>query len=284
MGSTPNARPELERVRLPEDASFVWKEVGGRQFTAPFHHHAEMEVTAIHAGHGMRFTGDVVEPFQAGELVVLGPHLPHAWFCAAECRRAEATVVQFHAQTLGAGVLAAREMEPVRGLLEAARGGVVFPHEGADGPAGQLQALGALPPAARLAALLGLLARLAEHGGRPLGARAPVETVSAVDRERLDVVLRLMHTRSAEPLTQAAVARQAGLGPEAFSRFFRRVTGRTFIETLTDIRLAGAMARLRQGSEKVAAIAAACGFEDLSHFNRQFRKRYGCAPGAARKG
>lgn len=279
MIASPAARPELERIRLPEDASFACKAVGGRRFTAPFHHHAEIELTAVHAGHGQRFIGDTVEDFRPGDVVLIGPHLPHAWFCAASCRRAQATVVQFHVGTLGAGVLAAPEMRGVRDLIQAAERGLVL----SSSFAGMVQRLESLPATARLPELLRLLVEMTADDWRPLNATSAVQTVSIVDRERLSKALRHLHEHHAQPVKLADLARCTGLGPEAFSRFFRRVTGRTFIETLTHIRLASALTRLRESGDKIAAIAAACGFEDVSNFNRQFRRRYGCAPGTVRK-
>lgn len=278
MNATPQPRPELERIRLPTEVSFACKKICGRRFSAPFHHHPEMELTAIHAGHGQRFTGDVVEEFQAGDVVLLGSHLPHAWFCAADCRRAEATVVQFQALTLGGGVLAAPELGKVRSMLDAASGGIVLDSCFAS----ELHELPAMPPGLQLIGLLKVLVSAAEKPCRPLKARTLDKALTPLDRERLDKALRYLHEHHNGSVKLADLARHVSLGPEAFSRFFRRATGRTFIETLNHIRLASAMRMLHETDEKIATVAAACGFEDVSHFNRQFRRRYGCAPGQVR--
>jgi len=118
---------------------------------------------------------------------------------------------------------------------------------------------------------------------RCLKAKAPEQTVSLVDRQRLGEVLRFLHENHRQALSLQDVAKVAGLGPESFSRFFRRVTGHTFIETLIQIRLASAQVLLAESAETIASVAFACGFEDLSNFNRQFRRAYGITPSEARR-
>ncbi|MEN3941219.1 AraC family transcriptional regulator [Prosthecobacter sp. SYSU 5D2] len=284
MVTQSRTKSQFERIEMPGDSSFAWKEITGRHFTAPFHHHPEVELTLITAGHGQRFVGDTVEPFQAGDVVLLGSHLPHAWFSEARCRVSSAIVVQFHPETFGGGILRAQELESIRGLLELAARGVVIQGETAREMQRRFSELSGLTPVQRLTLLLEMLEQVAlTQNLRCLEAKAPEETVSPVDRKRLDEVLRYIHAHHQRALALPEIARVAGLGPESFSRFFRRVTGHTFIETLIQIRLASALALLGESTDTIAAVAYACGFEDLSNFNRQFRRTYGITPSEARR-
>lgn len=283
MNAHAQARSQFERISMPADASFAWKAISGRHFDAPFHHHPEIELTQITAGQGQRFIGDVVEPFQPWDTVLIGPQLSHAWFSDARCRRSTAVVIQFHPDSLGHGLLHAQDMRQIQALLTEAQGGLVISATTAQQIAPPLATLHSLSPARRLATLIEVLDSLCQDSNRRcLQATSPVETVSLVDRRRLDDVLRFLHAEHTRPLTLTETAKVASLGPEAFSRFFRRVTGHTFIETLTQIRLATALTHLRNSTDTIASIAHASGFEDLSNFNRQFRRRYGITPGQAR--
>lgn len=276
-------RPALERIRVPDDASFVWKAISGRHFEAPFHHHPEMELTLITAGDGQRFVGDTVEAFKPGDAVLLGANLPHAWFSDSRCRRSEAVVIQFDAERLAAGVLSAREFSAVRDLLREGAGGMVLSSSMAAEIQPRASQLSALSAADRLLLFLQMLVLISSDTQRRiLGAKSSVASMSSIDRKRLHEVLRFLHDCHRQPIALADAAKAAGLGPEAFSRFFRRATGRTFIETLTQIRLASALSRLRESSDTVASIAQDCGFEHLSSFNRHFRRHYGFTPSEAR--
>lgn len=286
MVTQSRTKSQFERIDMPGDSSYAWKEISDRHFMAPFHHHPEIELTLITAGHGQRFVGNTVEPFQAGDVALLGAHLPHAWFSDGRCRKSGAIVVQFHSETLGGGVLKAAELDAVRQLLKEAAQGIIMQGALAAEMQSCLAEMGQVSAVQRLTRLLDLLDRTARAGEserRSLKAEVPEETVSLVDRKRLDEVLRYIHAHHQQPVPLTDVAKVAGLGPESFSRFFRRLTGRTFIETLIQIRLASALARLRESTDTIAAVAYACGFEDLSNFNRQFRRAYGITPSEARR-
>jgi len=73
-------------------------------------------------------------------------------------------------------------------------------------------------------------------------------------------------------------ARLAHVTPAAFSRWFRREVGKTFIQYINDLRFGAACVQLRQSDRPIATIAADCGFATMSHFNRQFRLRAGMTP------
>ncbi len=118
------------------------------------------------------------------------------------------------------------------------------------------------------AQILVALARLPAAGA---GADTPAKRVRAVARE-------LTETFYDEwTLDRAAV--RAGLSRRRFSELFRTHTGATFLETLTALRLNHAARLLRAGGHSVTGVAFSCGYRDLSHFYRVFRRRYGRPPG-----
>jgi AraC-like DNA-binding protein len=87
----------------------------------------------------------------------------------------------------------------------------------------------------------------------------------------------------ARPLRLGDVAAIAGLSPEGFSRFFHRMTGRTFVAWVHEVRIGHACRLLTTTERPVLDIAMAAGFENLSNFNRVFRRLRGCTPRAFRR-
>ncbi len=251
----------------------------GKRFEAPYHYHPELELTCILRSTGHRFVGDSVEPFRSGDVVLLGSNLPHVWLNPSGCRQAETVFVQFLPDFLGAGFFDLPEFHVVRRLLQRADRGVVFSVATRKKVSVLLEALEKMKGTPRLVALLEVLAVLAsDRGARPLCSPRYAPSHDATSGEKINAVYRHLAANFRETIFQAEVARSVGLSPAAFSRFFRRATGRGFTETLNDVRLGHACEMLRETDRTVAEICYECGFENLANFNRQFRRRHGLSP------
>ena len=96
-------------------------------------------------------------------------------------------------------------------------------------------------------------------------------------------MLGCIHSRYAEPLTVADIARSAALSPSKCLRCFRRTVGRTPTRYLRDVRLRQAAALLAGTGMPVAEVAADCGFDDVSYFTRTFRAQRQLTPTAFRQ-
>ncbi len=110
-------------------------------------------------------------------------------------------------------------------------------------------------------------------------ARAP----RSRDARRISAALRRIEARACDPLTLNAMARDAAMSAYHFLRVFRQLVGMTPHQFVLRTRLQRAAVRLCRSDEGIAAIAFSCGFNDLSTFNRRFRKITGASPGAFRK-
>ena len=99
------------------------------------------------------------------------------------------------------------------------------------------------------------------------------------NRERVADVIKMMNDSFFEPWNLDTAARRAHLSRRRFSEIFRSLTGTTFLKKLTLLRLDHADKLLREGTSTIAGVAFSCGFGDLSHFYRTFRKQYGYPPG-----
>lgn len=137
-----------------------------------------------------------------------------------------------------------------------------------EGESGELEEL-----ALRLAGAVA--AALADGGG---GGRRP----TARDERRIRAALRRIEAAADAGLPLAALAREAGMSPYHFLRLFRELVGMTPHQYVLRTRLNRAALRLRRTDEPVAAIAYEAGFNDLSTFNRRFRRVMGKSPSAYR--
>lgn len=110
-------------------------------------------------------------------------------------------------------------------------------------------------------------------------ARLPSDGRSAAPAERVAAVMHEVGETFFDPWDLDRAAGRAGLSRRRFTHLFREANGRTFVEYLSELRLEHAARLLRSDEHSVTGVIFSCGFSDVSHFYRLFRKRFGVAPG-----
>jgi AraC-like DNA-binding protein len=251
-------------------------------FALPRHAHHHVELTWIERGHGLRLVGDDASPFGPGDLVLVGPQLPHTWLTAPGARqrpRPAATVLQFAPEWLSRSN--APELQRAAPLLASARRGLLLRGRTAAAVTARLTGMPEADDYERLARLVQIVGALAAAPPRDRVPIAAARAPDAGDREdprRADAVIDWMQRHLAAELRVEEAAKLAHVTPAAFSRWFRREVGKPFTQYLNDLRFGAACLALRQSGRPVAEVAAACGFTTMSHFNRQFRLRAGLTP------
>ena len=255
-----------------------------------WHRHPELELTLIVRGAGLRYVADSVEEFAAGDLVLLGPGVPHSWSSAARHgRTCESLVAQFPADVLGPGWAGSTEARPLTALFRDAAHGLRISGATAAAIRADLQAMvGIAPGPLRLGLLLTALGRLAAApaGERHAIARMAAEPgpgvpTSGAPAGRADPwadLVRHLDAHADGPLAAGALAARLGLSPASFARAFRRRFGTTCTTYLTRIRLARVCRALVESGASVATIAFDAGFANLANFNRRFKAAYGLTP------
>ena len=282
--------PQAQKVARPRESSFVYRLKADPRFSRGWHFHPEYELTAILESRGRRLVGDSIERYGSGDLVLLGPNLPHAWRSedrparrARRRRRGEplhrAIVIQFDERLLGEGFLRAPELEPVASVLARAARGLAIGGRTRDEVVRRMISMRRLAPYDRLLELLKVLGAIAAGGRdlRPL-SRAAISAAEGRGRGRIHRVLAWLHERYTGPVTQAAAAAQAGMTPSGFSRFFRRAAGTTYTGHLSGLRVAHAADLLRETDLPVLEVSLRSGFANLSNFNRRFLRLKGMTP------
>ncbi len=276
-------KPFLEKLQKPAGASWAWLD---RQLDdgIPFqwHHHPEFELTLTLNSRGQRFIGDHIGEYGDGDLVLIGPNLPHTWVSRERVAPGPhvAQVMWFHpdwAAALGATLV---ELKPVMALLGRARTGLSFSREFAGEARGRVAALFARPPEERVLPLLDLLQLLAtDRNATPLATVAATPpTPTGTDRTRIDRVLDHIHLHYNDALSLPALADIAALSPSGLHRLFRRHTQQPITGYVTALRIGEACALLSGTGRPIAHIASDIGYDSLANFNRQFKAAKGMTP------
>jgi AraC-like DNA-binding protein len=270
-----------EQVVVEPAASFAVRRHRLPAFDAPWHYHPEYELTLIVASSGTRLVADSIEPFAAGDLVLIGPHLPHCWHSppGAGRQQAESIVIQFRDDCFGREFFQRPELVAVRRLLDRAHRALLVTGPTRDQAAREMAALVEARGVRRVTGLLALLELLAQSPElRPLASAAYAPQLDQRTEERIARAYTYVLEQFAGEVELAEAARRAGLSLAAFCRTFKRATRTTFSELVNEVRIGHACKLLLEGEQDVGGVAHACGYRTLSHFNHQFRRRKGLSP------
>jgi AraC-like DNA-binding protein len=282
-------RPLFEKVTIPEGAS--WSLLHRRLDDGiPFlwHYHPEFELTLTLNSRGQRYIGDSIESYDDGDLVMLGPNLPHTWCSAERLHQGEphVAVVMWFTEAWGASITETlAELKPVAPMLERAGRGIVFSRKTAEAARPIIESIPAHAPADRLFRLMEVLTLLArDREALPIaGPGADRRRVDTPDRDRIERVLDYLHGHYRESIAIRTLADVAALSPSGFHRLFRRHTQLTVSDYVTQLRIGQACALLVNSHRPIAHIADEVGYANLANFNRRFRALKGITPRAFRR-
>jgi AraC-like DNA-binding protein len=273
----PSAR---ELVPLDPASLFRWFEHDYPAPMARWNHHPEFELHLIRRGTGSTLVGDYAGRFAAGHVALIGPNLPHDWMsdlAPGEIVRGRDLVIQFDGDRLRQAIGILPELEELDPLLRDAGRGIEFTGKTAAAVAPLMEAIGGAHGLERLQLLLSVFAALARAPGSERRLLAsPI--FSAAAGGQLDTVLRYIMNHRNGDIRLAQAAQLAGMSETGFSRAFKRMAGRTFVDFVRKIRVAQACRLLRQTSLPVSSICFDVGFGNVSNFNRQFRTEMGLNP------
>ncbi|UFH55907.1 AraC family transcriptional regulator [Spirosoma sp. KNUC1025] len=271
-------RALFEKVVIHEQSSLLVRRFQLAYFDAPWHYHPEYELTYIIKSHGRRFVGDHVDSFAAGDLVLLGPNLPHFWrndeeFYQSESdRRAESIVVQFPASFEESGLMNVPEAASVRRLLQRARYGLRF-SQTISQKAGEM--MGQLVEQTGFTQLLGFLHILTylstDRDAYLLASDGYQLSTGTAETERMKRILEFMLAHFRNEIRVDQIASVAGMTPAAFCRYFKKRTRKSFVEYLNELRISHARKLLADTDLSVGQVGLECGYNNSSHFHRQFK-------------
>jgi AraC-like DNA-binding protein len=241
-------------------------------------------VHLIRFGTGRYIVGDRIDAFSAGQLVLVGSNLPHHWISDLEPGEIIADrdiVFQFHPDWIRRCQAVLPELSDVNPLLKRSARGIEFTGETALEGARELQSIGETAGAERLRHIFGLLGVLASAPSAENQTLAKAWLPPLDDEYAADIIDRafayILDNLVGEVRLSAA-AELIGMSESAFSKYFKRMSGQTFSDTVRKLRLAQAGKLLKDTDLPVGSIYHRAGYANLSNFNRQFRAQYGVTP------
>ncbi len=251
------------------------------KFDFPLHYHEEYELNLIlHAKGAKRIVGDHVEEIDEVELVLVGPNLCHAWF-THKCQGGQIRelTIQVHKDLLEDRLLRRNQLSFIKTMFEMAQRGILFARDTIERLLPRLLGLEQKHGFDSVLELFSILHDLSISRNMRMLSDASSDhgQVNHYSR-RIEKVFEYMNTHYGRPIMLAEVAKVANMPETSFSRFIKKRIGNTFIDSLNEIRLGHATRLLIDTTQSVTEVAYKCGFNNMSNFNRTFKKRKGCTP------
>lgn len=252
------------------------------EFTYPIHSHSEFELNFVaHAPGVKRIVGDSIEVIGEYDLVlVVGEDLEHVWE-QHECRsqHVREITVQFSSELFFASFIEKNQFATIRRMLEKARKGVAFPMDAVMKTYPLLDGLSGKQGFYAVLDFLTLLYELSLFGSaRTLASSSFAKIGGHSDSRRVQKVQEYVGAHYEEEIRLSDLADLVKMTPVAFSRFFKLRTGEGLMDYIIAIRLGHAIRMLVGSTMSVSEICYACGFNNISNFNRIFKKRKNCSP------
>jgi AraC-like DNA-binding protein len=258
-----------------------------KEFTYPIHNHEVYELNFVeHAPGVRRIVGDSAETIGEYDLVLItSPDLEHVWeqgTCTSPDIR-EVTI-QFDIDFTGS-IFNRTPFNSMRRMMEEAQKGLCFPMDAIIKVYEKIDTLSSVKDGfyafMQFMTILYELSRC--DGARTLATSSYARVEEESDSRRVRKVKKFINENYMNDIRLAEMADIAGMSPSAFSRFFKLRTGRNLTDYIIDLRLGFASRRLVDSTDSIAEIGYSCGFNNLSNFNRIFKKKKGCSPSEFRE-
>lgn len=282
----PNKKPTFEKVSPSFGSSLLIKQHTEKRENnfAFWHFHPELELVYVNQGKGKRHIGNHLSYFNNSQLILLGSNLPHNGFTDRLTANGTETVIQFKPDFLGEGFFNAPEMNGIATLFERAKKGILYRPEAKKLVGPKIESLPELEGFERILKLLEVLNDLAKSEDYTLlNADGFAFETKPQDSSKIDVIFKFVNSNFQRHISLEEIADKVSMTVPAFCRFFKKATGKTFTEIVNEYRVVHATKLLNESQLSIADICYECGFNNFSHFNKQFNEITGKSASNYRK-
>lgn len=270
---------QKEITPIAIDDLFIVLNHPNAKFDYPIHFHSDYEINLVMNTYGTRIVGDSVDSFDSTDLVMLGPNLPHAW--KGEIVEGNHVItIQFSDKLLNFPILEKRLFSSIKQLLLNSQRGISFYKETQEKMKEKIIQLTCMQGFYTVLEFFSILYELSVSPQKTLVSNLydTKDTIRTSKSRRIAKVCEYLEQNFVDPIRLGDAAHLVNMSESAFSHFFKKKTNYTFIDYITNLRIAKACQLLSDTTYTVAEICFTCGFNNLSNFIRIFKKKKGSTP------
>lgn len=254
----------------------------GESFNHPYHFHVENEIVLISKSCGKLIVGDHMSEYKEGDIFVLGENMPHSFICEPDSEGAESLVIQFNNNCFGEQFFQLPEFRTINQMLKKSKYGVKIVGD-EDRLRKIIEETCQSDGVKSVINLLNLLYEISQLERMELISPNNSYTATNLESHKLNAAIEWLDVNYSQSVHLAEIAKITNLSENAFCRAFKKATGKTFLQYLSDTRVHEAARLLIETERSITQIAYEVGFSNISSFNRYFKKVKDLSPSEFRK-
>jgi AraC-like DNA-binding protein/quercetin dioxygenase-like cupin family protein len=264
---------EFEVIHPDEGSSFrlLHTDTQAENFAWQYHYHPEYEIACVLRGSGTRHVGNHFSSYDNGDLVFVGPNLPHAGFGLNSHGPHEEIVIQVKEAVFNQSIITRPEMAAIKKLLDNTKHGIYFTGTTKEKVTKKLQRLLKLQPFERFIELISILQIMATSTEYELiNPATDLSLLIKKNNARLQKIFTYVEQHFNEEVNTKKVASIANLSVPSFCNYFKKTMGTTFTDFINQYRIQRACLLLQQ-EKSVSETSFECGFNNVAYFNKVFK-------------
>ncbi len=280
-------QPKLEKVFSNYDSSIAVKREITPYMDYPLHYHPEFEIIYVEKSYGIRLMGNHIGNFCDGDLMFISPNLPHVWkndndfYLNNENLFVDVYVIHFREDALKSGFFDLPELEHIKKLFLTGQQGMFINGIHKQKIVELIKNVYGSIGFDRLAFFLKTLDTIAKSDDYELlSNQGFTNSLSNADSERINKVMNFLMNNYNREIELDEIASLVNLNKSSFCRYFKYRTHKTCSQFLNEIRVAHACKLLVNSNKTISEICYEIGYNNISHFNRQFKLITGLTAGA----
>jgi AraC-like DNA-binding protein len=271
-----------EITPLNQNDCFLVFERSRNNFNFPIHFHPEYEINFIFNAKGAKRTvGDHIDEIDNYELVMVGPNVYHGWedYKNDPKQTLHEITIQFPENLFDSLLLNKNILEPIKELFKSADRGILFSTETAIKLESKLSSLNNKSAFDNFLTFQSLLYEMAVSKNQKLLTSISFkENSDSFKSVKVEKIFNYIKLNYSEVIRLEDAAAMVNMTVVTFSRLIKQQTGKTFVEFVNELRLGVATRKLIETNESISEIWFVCGFNNISNFNRIFKKSKNCTP------
>lgn len=271
-------QPKLEKVFLNHASSIAVKREITPFMDYPLHYHPEFEIIYVEKSYGIRLMGNHIGNFSDGDLMFISPNLPHVWrndndfYLENKERFVDVYVIHFREDALKTGFFDLPELTHLKNLFQHGQQGMLIKGTNRQKIIELIKNVYHSSGLDRLVLFLKTLDEISKTDDYELlSNQGFANSLNNADSERINKVMNFLMENYTRDIQLEEVAKIVNLNKSSFCRYFKYRTHKTYSQFLNEIRIAHACKLLINGEKTIAEICYETGYNNISHFNRQFK-------------